>query len=367
VARRDSESIKRTLEAHTAPAAPELVRVEEDGAVRCLSCGNRCLIAPGESGICRVRTNINGELRVPWNYVAGLHVDPIEKKPFFHALPGSEALSFGMLGCNLHCAFCQNWISSQTLRDPEAGASIHPTTADRLVRIAVAEHTPIMVSTYNEPLITSDWSAAIFRKAKAHGILCGYVSNGHASPEVLEFLRPALDLFKIDLKTFDPVNYRSLGCELRNVLDTIERVRAMGYWTEIVTLVVPGFSDSEDQLRGIAAFIAGISPDIPWHVTAFRPQYHSKDTAATTPADLDRAYAAGKEAGLHFVYAGNLPGSVGDRESTFCPGCGARLIHRVGFRVRENRIVKGACPECGASIPGVWEQPRPAPHRAARS
>lgn len=351
------------LSRNTMPAAAELAHHEEDGIVRCLACGNRCRIPEGESGICRLRTNRNGELRVPGGYVAGLQIDPIEKKPFFHVFPGCEALSFGMIGCNLHCGFCQNWLSSQAVREGRDVPLPHICDADGLVQAAVSRGAPVIVSTYNEPLVTADWAAKIFEKAREHGITCGFVSNGNATPEVLTFLRPFMDLYKVDLKTFSAENYRALGCDIRNVLDTISRLKTLGFWVEVVTLVVPGFNDSSQELHSIARFVAGVSPDIPWHVTAFHPDYQMTNRPATTPQQLERAYDAGKDAGLRFVYCGNLPGKTGNRENTYCPSCSALLVERHGFYVRQNRVRGGCCPDCSVYIPGVWDK-IPPPHRA---
>jgi pyruvate formate lyase activating enzyme len=228
-----------------------------------------------------------------------------------------------------------------------------------MVRFAVQHDAPVVVSTYNEPLITADWAVMVFEQAKAEGLVCGFVSNGNATREVLEFLRPHVDLYKVDLKTFNAANYRSLGCDIQNVLDTIGNLREMGFWVEVVTLVVPGFNDSDQELQDIARFIAGVSPDIPWHVTAFHPDYRETDRRRTSPRDLERAYNAGKEAGLRFVYSGNLPGKTGECENTSCPDCGAVLIRRHGFYVLENRMKGGVCPDCGAAIPGVWEDRAP--------
>jgi pyruvate formate lyase activating enzyme len=351
--------LRDLLYENTMPAAPELTYREAGNAVRCVACGHRCFIREGKAGICRVRFNRGGELQVPGGYVAGLQVDPIEKKPFFHAYPGRDALSFGMLGCDFHCGYCQNWVTSQALRDDNAVALPHLCSADELVDIAVQQGAPVVVSTYNEPLITSDWAVKVFEKARARGLVCGYVSNGNGTPEVLEFIRPFVDLYKVDLKGFDDKNYRKLGGVLQNTLDTIVRLKEMGFWVEIVTLVVPGFNDSDEELKGIAKFIADVSRDIPWHVTAFHPDYKMTDPPRTSTRELDRAYEAGKEAGLHFVYPGNLPGMVGDRENTYCPTCGALLIRRYGFYVEENRMRGGACPECETKPPGVWERNAP--------
>jgi len=353
--------LKSLLEQHTMLSAAELVHDEGGGVVRCVACGHRCRIADGKAGVCRVRFNGGGELHVPAGYVAGLQIDPIEKKPFYHVLPGRDALSFGMLGCDFHCSYCQNWVSSQSLRDDKAMAMPQMCSAERIVELAVEHETPMMVSTYNEPLITADWAVEIFKRARKHGILCGFVSNGHGTPEVLQFIRPYVDLYKVDLKCYDDRNYRKLGGTLKNVLDTITRLKTMGFWLEVVTLVVPGFNDSDEELRNIAEFLVGVSPDIPWHVTAFHPDYKMTGPPRTPIHTLIRAYDIGIEAGLRFVYPGNLAGGVGDREHTHCPSCGERLITRSGFYVEENRMIdSGQCPKCHSPIPGVWEEDAPA-------
>lgn len=336
------------------PADPALMAPGPGGAVRCAACGHRCLVRPGKRGVCRVRFNDQGVLRVPWGYVAGLQIDPIEKKPFYHAVPGGRALSFGMLGCNLHCSFCQNWFSSQTLRDDASTAP--PTECDvaTMINEAVRQGVDAVISTYNEPLITADWAHCVFSEAKKQGLLCGFVSNGFATPEVLAYLRPVTDLFKVDLKCFDDETYRTLGCRLATVLDSIQGLVELGYWVEVVTLLIPGFNDDENELRGLAGFLAGVSPHLPWHVTAFHPQYKMATQRSTTPEDLRRAWQIGHDAGLHYVYAGNLPGRVGTLEDTTCPGCAAVLVERVGFLVRRNRIRNGACPYCGTRIAGCW-------------
>src|SRR5512132_3944751 len=237
--------------------------------VRCYACGHCCPISDGQPGVCKVRFNRNGTLYVPWGYVGGVQCDPIEKKPFFHAYPGALAYSFGMLGCDLPCGYCQNWVTSQALRDPAASAPPIRTSPADLVRDALRQNARVMVSTYNEPLITSEWAVAVFKEAKAAGLITGFVSNGNATPQVLEYIRPWVDLYKVDLKSFDDRHYRDLGGRLQPILDSLRRIHSMGFWLEVVTLVIPGFNDSIDELRGMAEFLAGISPDIPWHVTAF--------------------------------------------------------------------------------------------------
>ncbi len=349
------KTLDERLKARTADAAESLVQQLAAGRVRCVACGHRCLILDGLDGICRVRFNRGGRLQVPRGYVGGLAVDPIEKKPFFHVLPGANAVSFGMLGCDLHCGYCQNWLTSQTLRDPEALVGPRDIAPEEIVDLAERVQAPVIVSTYNEPLITAEWAMEIFRPASARKILCGFVSNGNATPEVLEFLRPSTSLFKVDLKGFRKEGYRRLGGRLSTVLDSIAAIHSAGFWLEVVTLVVPGFNDSEDELKGIARFLAGIDRDIPWHVTAFHADYRMKDSRNTTMADLARARAFGLDAGLRFVYAGNCAGRGGGTEDTICPGCNMVLIRRDGFRVLENRIGSGgSCPSCSQPIPGIW-------------
>ncbi len=328
------------------------------GKVECFACGHRCVIFDGLPGICRVRFNRGGNLYVPWGYVGALQVDPVEKKPFFHAYPGSRTLSFGMLGCDLQCPYCQNWQLSQTLRDPVATrlADFTPITPEEFVQLALRYHARVLTSTYNEPLITSEWAVALFREGKRHGLVTSYVSNGNATPEVLDFLRPHLDLYKVDLKSMRESSYRVLGGKLQTVLDTIRWTWERGFWVEVVTLVVPGFNDSDAELRDAAQYLASVSPFLPWHVTAFHSDYRMTETPNTPPEALLRAARIGQEAGLRYVYAGNLPGQVGRYENTYCHGCGALLVERYGFTVISNRLANtgGTCPDCGTQIPGRW-------------
>jgi pyruvate formate lyase activating enzyme len=348
-------TLQDVLAERTHEAAPELVETLDRARLRCHACGHRCPIPEGAMGVCKVRFVEHGRLRVPWGYVGGVQCDPVEKKPFFHAYPGALAYSFGMLGCDLHCSYCQNWVTSQALRDPQAVAPPRDTTPTLLVEDALRQGARIMVSTYNEPLITAEWAVAIFKEARQHGLVTGFVSNGNGTPRVLEYVRPHLDLYKVDLKSFDDRRYRELGGRLQPILDTIRWLHASGVWVEIVTLLVPGFNDSEAELRGLTEFLAGVSADIPWHVTAFHADYRMLDPANTTPPMLQRAAAIARAAGLRYVYAGNLPGKVGDLEHTFCHGCGERLVTRYGYLIQEYRVTSdGACPRCAVRIPGRW-------------
>ncbi len=352
------ETLQETLARRTQPG--KLFVTRPDGRLQCVACAHHCVLKDGQSGICKVRFNEQGVLRVPYGYTAGLQADPIEKKPFFHVLPGERALSFGMLGCNFHCDYCQNWISSQTLRDSAAvgvEAAIRDLRAQDLVDIALAQRCPILTSTYNEPTITAEWAADIFRLAKDRGLLTSFVSNGHLSAEAVDFLKGVLDLCKVDLKSFNDATYQKVfGGSLPAVLASIERLMKEGIWVEVVTLVVPGLNDSEEELRDMARFLRGVSRDLPWHVTAFHPDYRMEDRPPTSAPTLLKAWEIGKEAGLRFVYSGNRPGELGDTESTFCPDCQALLIQRRGFRVLKKVLgPDGCCPSCRAAIPGRWK------------
>jgi pyruvate formate lyase activating enzyme len=324
--------------------------------VRCHACGHDCSIPPGAVGVCKVRFNEGGTLRVPWGYVAGVQCDPIEKKPFFHAWPGGLAYSFGMLGCDLHCAYCQNWVTSQALRDPKAVAPPRDVDPEDLAKDAVRQRARVVVSTYNEPLITVEWGVAVFKAARERGLATGFVSNGNGTPQVLEYLAPWIDVYKVDLKSFDDKQYRKLGGRLQPILDTIRALHARGLWVEIVTLLVPGFNDSEVEVTRLTEFIASVSPDIPWHVTAFHQDYRMVDPMDTTPAQLQSAAAIGRRSGLRHVYAGNLPGMVGDLENTRCTSCRSVLIERFGYHIRRYNVTDdGKCPRCRTALPGRWD------------
>lgn len=572
--------------------------------LRCFACGHRCVIREGKRGICQVRFNRDGELRVPHGYVAALQSDPVEKKPFFHVLPSVNALTFGMLGCDYHCGYCftgetmvitnrgpielqsafelgekrikqpdgeisfpaglkaitssgglrdvrgvfrhsyqgdlvritpyylpalrctpdhrvyatddqnkkpymiqakeltcnhylvvprrfqfsflesvdameyiryqsrrdvkvvedslnavsqprqgwhtaeehvipsglgiqmrmpvrilpslrdyldassftayiqndnteckiietddfylipligiekeplkgdvfnmevdgehnylanfllvsncQNWLTSQAMRDPSSDVSVNyirEISPQGMVDSARRTNASIVVSSYNEPLITSEWAVEIFKEAKKAGLMCAYVSNGNNTPEVMDYIRPYISAYKVDLKCMQDKNYRKLGGVLQNTLDGIKRAHDSGVWVEIVTLTIPGFNDSNEELWEAARFIAGVSKDIPWHVTAFHKDYKMTDPDNTDAKTLLRAADIGREAGLRFVYAGNLPGQVGEYEDTFCPACNSKLVKRRGYIIQEYRITgEGKCPQCGTKVPGLWHK-----------
>jgi pyruvate formate lyase activating enzyme len=248
-------------------------------------------------------------------------------------------------------------VTSQALRDPAAVSPPLDVSPDGLVTDALRLGAKVVVSTYNEPLITSEWAVAIFRQARAAGLKTAFVSNGNGTPQVLKYLRPWIDFYKVDLKSFDDKHYRQLGGRLEPILDTIRLLHAMDVWVELVTLLIPGFNDSDDELQRMTAFVASVSPDIPWHVTAFHADYKMDSTPSTTPGMLLRAAAIGREAGLRFVYAGNLPELVGDLENTRCPDCAQLLVERYGYFIKRYAVTpEGRCPSCARAIPGRWAQ-----------
>jgi len=348
-------SLREVLNQHVREG--ELYEKIDRNRIRCYACGHCCPIPEGQPGVCKVRYNQGGTLYVPWGYVGGVQCDPIEKKPFFHAYPGALAYSFGMLGCDLHCSYCQNWVTSQALRDPNAVSPPLQASPELLVRDALRQGAKVLVSTYNEPLITAEWAVAIFKEAKAAGLKTAFVSNGNGTPQVLEYLRPWIDLYKVDLKSFDDRHYHQLGGRIAPILDTIRRLHDMGIWLEIVTLLIPGFNNSDDEVRKLTEFLAGVSPDIPWHVTAFHKDYKMSDPDDTKPEDLMRAAEIGKNSGLRNIYAGNLPGRVGNLEDTRCHHCGRTLIRRYGYFIEGYHLTPNGCgPDCRNPVPGRWAE-----------
>jgi pyruvate formate lyase activating enzyme len=251
---------------------------------------------------------------------------------------------------------CQNWVTSQMLRDVDAVSAPKMTSPKQLVDLAIAHGAPVVASSYNEPLITSEWAVDVFKEARARDLLCAYISNGNATPQVLDFIRPYVSAYKVDLKTFNPKHYRELGGVMENVTDTIRMLKERGFWVEIVTLVVPGFSDDQDELKRMADFIASVDPLMPWHMTAFHPDYKMTDGyRSTTVDDLMRIVDHAQRAGLKYIYPGNLPGQVGHWENTRCHHCGETVIERFGFRVKSCRVAAdGKCPKCANVLPGIW-------------
>ncbi len=348
-------TFKQELDKHS--ALSPLCQKLDNLNIRCLACAHKCVIQDGERGICRVRFNAGGKLYAPGGYVSSMGLDPIEKKPFFHIMPGAKTLSYGMLGCNFKCPFCQNHTISQLPNDLNYREGLHDIKPSEIIDYAINQKAKIIVSTYNEPVITSEWSLEIFKLAAIKKIKTAYVSNGYASKETLNFLMPHLDFLNIDLKTFDSENYSNIiGAKLENVIETIKRAYEMGIWIEIVTLLIKDFNTDEAQLNSMAEFIANISPDIPWHITAFHPSYKMMNTPATDEAIIKQAFNIAKEKGLKYVYAGNIQSS--NMENTYCPDCGELLVERNyysinSFNIKSDYEKAGKCHKCGTSIAGI--------------
>lgn len=323
--------------------------------LRCLACAHTCVIPNGKTGRCFVRRNVEGRLIVPHGEVSALSTDPVEKKPLYHYLPGEQTLSFGMEGCSFTCGFCQNWRISQRSAHENLPGRMTRCTADDMIESALDNQLKIITSTYNEPLVSSEWAAEIFALAKKNGLKTAFVSNGFASPEALDFLDPYVDAFNIDLKCFTEQNYQSLGGRLMPVLDTLNTLRDRGKWVEVTTLVVPGFNDSNGELEALANHLAQWNPSAPWHVSAYHESYTYHTTEPRTPtATVKRAMDMGKSAGLKFVYSGNLPPGQ-NQADTLCPACETVVVSRGNFSVTRNVLTRGACPTCGTVIPGIWK------------
>lgn len=317
----------------------------------CGLCAHRCVVAPGAAGVCGVRINRGGKLlTLAYGAVIAAHVDPIEKKPFYHFLPGTTSMSIATTGCNFRCGFCQNWEISQASRTTGGDVGGQPFPPEEIVREAGARGCASVSYTYTEPTIFFEYARDTARLAKAAGLANTFVTNGYLTAEALADARDWLDAANVDLKAFRDETYRRVcGARLSPVLDTIRGMRAAGIWVEVTTLVVPGLNDSEAELRDIARFLGGVDRDMPWHISRFHPDYTYQDAPPTPAATLDKAFRIGKEAGLEYVYVGNVPGRA---EDTACPKCGEVVIERRGFSVVENRAGEGVCPECGTRLSG---------------
>jgi len=324
-----------------------------DGRVRCHACAHRCTISPGERGICAVRENVDGKLvSLVYGRVIARDVDPIEKKPLFHFFPATRAYSIATVGCNFRCLNCQNHFISQYPREHGGRIMGDRVSPEEIVADAAASGCRSIAYTYTEPTVAIGFYLDVMRLAKEEGIANVWVSNGYFSAEAAELISPYLDGINIDLKGISSDFYREIaGGNLRPVINSIERILRAGVWVEVTTLVIPGRNDSPDQLRWTAEAIYGISPRIPWHISRFFPAHRLVDRPPTPISTLKLAYEIGRDVGLSYVYLGNVPG---EGEVTRCPECGADLITRAGFLVRENRIRDGTCPDCGAEIDGVW-------------
>ncbi|MCM8776626.1 MAG: AmmeMemoRadiSam system radical SAM enzyme [Candidatus Omnitrophica bacterium] len=322
------------------------------GTVQCFLCPNRCILSIGQFGLCKARKNIDGELySLVYGKIATVHVDPIEKKPFFHVLPSSQAFSIATTGCNMRCLFCQNWEISQVF--PNDILSI-PMTPEQVVEKALQSRAESIAFTYTEPVISYEYMLDIAKLAKAKGLKTLVVSSGYIEQTPLKELLKYIDAYKVDLKAFDEKFYNRLtGGHLQPILETIQTIHQNGVWLEIVTLIIPGQNDSEDEIRSLARWLKeNIGPDVPLHFSRFHPQYKLGNLPPTPVETLIRARAIAMEEGMKFVYVGNVDYS--DGEATYCPQSGEKAIERRGYFVIANRLKNGVCPD-GEKIPGIWK------------
>jgi len=325
--------------------------------VQCNLCPRRCIIADGERGNCQVRENRAGRLySMAYANPCAVHMDPIEKKPFFHYLPTASAFSLATAGCNLHCLYCQNWSISQVPPEQTRNMDLPP---EQVVFYARQYEAPVIAYTYSEPTIFYEYMLETARLARAAGLRNVVISAGFINPDPLRELCAAVDAIKIDLKGYDEDFYREV-CEgeLGPVLDAIRVVYESGIHLEIVNLVVPTLNDSLEQLRALAHWLArDLSPDVPLHFSRFQPQYKLINLPPTPVEKLEQAREVALEEGMHFVYIGNVPGHAGN--NTYCPVCGKAIIVRQGFAVTEYHLKGGVCAYCGEPIPGVWWPDKP--------
>jgi pyruvate formate lyase activating enzyme len=329
-----------------------LSRVEEGGAVKCLACAHGCTVAEGRTGLCGVRRTVNGELQsLVYGLPASVALDPIEKKPLYHFLPGSTALSLGTFGCDFTCSFCQNYELSQAREPDDALLRLPFLDPEAVVQLALRQRASSIACTYNEPAVWAEYALDIATVARQAGLRTVFVSNGFYSHELLHEALPLIDAYNIDLKSFSDDFYRRVcGGRLQPILDAIRAIHDAGSWEEITSLIIPGLNDSEKELTAMAHFVASIDPAIPWHVSRFFPMYHMQDRPMTPAASIAKAVQIGHEEGLLHVYSGNLPGhdEAGD---TVCPQCGATVIERHGYTVTARTGL--TCPTCGTRVKGV--------------
>lgn len=341
----------------------ELYKKLKDRSVQCLACSWYCRIPQGQVGICSVRENINGDLYLlVYGKASSVAIDPIEKKPLFHFLPGTKIFSLGTLGCNFACQFCQNWeisqgVKSQKLKVKSLRQWINDNSVDlspkRIVEETRKHHLPSMAFTYNEPAIFVEYALETMKLAKKKGLKTVFVSSGYESQEAIKAIAPYLDAINIDLKSFRERFYLTIcKAKLQPVLENIKRFHKLGVWVEVTTLVIPGENDSEAELKDIARFLVSLSPAVPWHISRFHPDYKMLDYPPTPIETLKKAYEIGKKIGLKYVYLGNVLDEK--HESTYCPKCKKILIRRAGYQVEIFGLEKGKCKFCGEKIEGVW-------------
>ena len=327
----------------------------EDQKVSCVLCHHNCQISPVIFGICGVRENRDGKLftRVYVDIIAA-HVDPIEKKPLYHFLPGTTSFSIATVGCNFRCSFCQNWQISQASKGKDIVAHGQEYSPQDVVLSAKKNRCQSIAYTYTEPTIYFEYAYETAKLAKKEGLANVFVTNGYMRPEALETIKPYLDACNVDLKAFHEDFYKDMcGAHLQPVLDSIRLMKELNIWVEITTLVIPGRNDSEQELTQIARFIRDVDPNIPWHISRFHPDYKYTDSDATSVESLRLARSIGIKEGLSFIYIGNV---FDESEGTVCPNCQKMLIPRQGFYISENKIQEGKCPSCGTPIAGVFRE-----------
>jgi pyruvate formate lyase activating enzyme len=339
----------RELDARTAPG--DLVKSNPSRKLTCLACAHACVLGEGARGICGVRGNEGGELRVPWGYVARKYVRPVETNTIFHVCPGSKALTFGLFGCDLRCPYCHNAALSQALRDELDGTPLDTTPA-ALIDEALIAGARVVCAAYNEPMISAEWVKHIFECARSANLVTAVISDGNSTPEALAYLRPVTDVFRVDLKGYSQEQYRKLGGRLEPVLGSIREAKRLGYWVEVVTLVVPGLNDNERGLRLLGDELRRIDAEMPWHLNAFVPRYRLTHRPSPSPQFLASVAGTAYARGTRYVYVGNAP-EMTALSHTRCPDCQHSLIERDDYRVTRMTIAGGGCPHCGTTLPGL--------------
>lgn len=331
-----------------------LLYEKQDGlSVHCYLCNHHCKIKKSEFGFCNVRENRDGELFThAYGEAVAANIDPVEKKPLYHFLPGTRTFSIAAAGCNFHCGFCQNWQISQVSIQNNVGLSKMKLSPGDIVDNAIDQHCKSISYTYTEPTIFIEYvldTARLAKKKKLYNIM---VTNGYMTLEALRMIAPYIDACNVDLKSFND-DFYSNTCHghLKPVLNSIREMKALNIWVEITTLIIPDQNDTEKELTDIARFIAELDVKIPWHISRFHPDYNFMNSKSTPLNTLDIAFDIGKKAGLKYIYIGNV---LGDITETICPNCGETLIRRNGFFMDMNLIQDSSCPSCGELIPGIF-------------
>ena len=328
------------------------------GKVLCEACLQACVLDEGEYGICSVRKVQNGELQLfVYGLAAAVNVDPVEKKPMFHFLPKSKVFSFGTVGCNFSCKFCQNYSISQYPKENNLEIVGRELSPEKIVALTIENGCDSIAYTYNEPIIFFEYTYDTAKLAHEKGLKNIYVTSGYETHKAIDLLAPYIDGMNIDIKSFSNEFYKEIcGAGLKPVLETVKYAHEKGIWVEITTLLIQGKNDSDEEIREIAKFIASVDTSIPWHLSAFHPMYKMLDVPRTPASTLRRAYKIGEEEGLKYLYVGNIDDE--DFESTYCPSCKKRVVDRrghIGEVVTNSLDENGSCPHCNYKLEGVWK------------